>query len=479
MISGLVSFYKPKYLKTLIYMLQRTEYEVVPYLRWHWQTNNFNKVMKRGALKRTKRARLLLALLTIGVLTQIIISVWLVYLGIVNSVLWQIEIGVCIFVSYPLVWAYLITVPLIIARFIVVKPKERKLVKRSKKIFADTKAVKIAVAGSYGKTTMKELLAEVLSEGKRVAVTPANKNVAVSHAQFASKLNGDEEVLVIELGEGKPGDVVNFSETIKPNIGIITGLAPAHLDHYADLDDAGRDIFALADFLKDKSIYVNGESEPVNKFVKPSHEIYTYEAVGKDKIKNIKVDYTGTSFELEHDGEKLKLKSELLGRHQVGPLAAVAVIALKLGLTKKQVEDGIARTVPFEHRMQPRILGGAWIIDDTYNGNIDGIKAGLQLLTELPADRKIYITPGLVDQGVETKSVHGTMGKLIAAANPDKVVLMRNSVSDIISSSMKSAGYKGDLKIENDPLNFYLNLEQFVAAGDLVLMQNDWPDNYY
>ncbi len=479
MISGLLSFYSSNYPKTLIYMLQRTEYQVMPYLRWHWQTNNFSKVMNRGALERTKRAKLLLLLLSVGILLQVIISIWIVHLGLVNHVFWQIEIGLCIFISYPLVWAYLITLPLIAAKWLVVKPKERKQVEVSKKIFAKSKATKIAVAGSYGKTTMKELLAEVLAGSKQVAVTPANKNVAVSHAHFAAKLTGKEEVLVIEFGEGKPGDVANFTKTVRPDIGVITGLAPAHLDHYADLNEAGKDIFSLADFLNDKKVFINGESEAISVFIKPTHNIYTYEAVGNNKIRNVKVDFTGTSFELDHNGSKLKLASGLLGKHQVGPLAAVATIALDLGLNKNQVEAGIARTIPFEHRMQPRILGGAWIIDDTYNGNIDGIRAGLNLLVELKAKRKVYITPGLVDQGVETRAVHETMGRLIAEANPDKVVLMRNSVTDFVQTSMELAGYKGDLRIEDDPLNFYLNLEQFVAAGDLVLMQNDWPDNYY
>jgi UDP-N-acetylmuramoyl-tripeptide--D-alanyl-D-alanine ligase len=479
MIEGLISFYKTKYPKTLIYMLQRTEYEAIPYLKWHWQTNNFDKVTKRGALARTRRAKLLLVFLQVGILVQIILSILLIHQGFYLEEFWRVELGFCVLISYPLVWAYLITVPLLLAKLFIAAPKERRQIIASKKIFEHTKAIKIAVAGSYGKTTMKELLAEVLSESKRVALTPANKNVASSHAQFAAKLTGEEEVLVIEFGEGKAGDVVKFTDTIKPDIGVITGLAPAHLDHYKDLAEAGRDIFSLADYLDNKKVYVNGESEAIDSFIKPSQYVYSYQGVGDFKVKNIKVDFTGTSFELYNKKQSLKLKSGLLGKHQVGPLAAVATIALSLGLEPKQVQAGIAKTVPFEHRMQPRLMAGAWVIDDTYNGNIDGIRAGLRLLSDLTAQRKIYITPGLVDQGVENQAVHETMGRLIAEANPDRVVLMRNSVSSIIQNSLEESGYKGELNIENDPLNFYTNMEQFLAAGDLVMMQNDWPDNYY
>jgi UDP-N-acetylmuramyl pentapeptide synthase len=173
------------------------------------------------------------------------------------------------------------------------------------------------------------------------------------------------------------------------------------------------------------------------------------------------------------------LQSQLIGIHQVGPLAVVAALAAELGLTDKQIEAGIAATQPFEHRMQPYQLDGAWVIDDTYNGNIEGIRAGTALLKTLPARRKIYVTPGLVDQGPETQRVHEEMGEFIAAAMPNIVVLMQNSVTKFIEAGLKTGGYSGELIIEKDPLHFYTNLSLFVAKGDLVLMQNDWTDNYH
>ena len=128
--------------------------------------------------------------------------------------------------------------------------------------------------------------------------------------------------------------------------------------------------------------------------------------------------------------------------------------------------------------MQPRVQHGAWVIDDTYNGSLEGIRAGLKLLIDLPAKRKIYVTPGLVDQGIETQRVHLEIGELIAQANPDKVVLMQNSATNYITQGLENGKYKGNLQIENDPLNFYLNLEHIVATGDLIMLQNDWTDNY-
>jgi UDP-N-acetylmuramoyl-tripeptide--D-alanyl-D-alanine ligase len=369
-------------------------------------------------------------------------------------------------------------VPLLLGRWLIVNPRQRKLVAQSEQVFANHKGLKIAIAGSYGKTTMKELLQTVLGEGKKVVATPGNKNVSISHAYFARKLRGDEDMVLIEYGEGAPGDIARFAKTTHPDRGIITGVAPAHLDQYASIQAAGEDIFLLSDFVAPEHLYVNGESPDAAAFIRPDFQKYSASGALGWKVSDISVDFDGTSFVMQKGKERLKLHSGLLGRHLVGPLALVAALAYELGLSIKQIEQGVAKTKPFEHRMQPTRRGTAWVIDDTYNGNIEGMKAGLQLLSELPGTRKIYVTPGLVDQGRETERVHISLGKAIAAANPDKVVLMQNSVTSYIEQGLKAANYQGHLQIEHYPLDFYVNLEHFVATGDVLLMQNDWPDNY-
>lgn len=475
---GLVSLFLPSYPFVLIYMLQSTEYQPRPYLKWFWRTSDFSKVMRRRTLEKTRAARLLLLALRVGMFLQILVGIFFIWLGVFRDFYGAWQFGVAVLLSYPIVWAHLAVVPLILGRVFIVSPRERKLIKESKEIFAKHPAVKIAVAGSYGKTTMKELLGTVLAEGKNVAITPANKNVASSHAIFASRLNGDEEVLVIEYGEGRPGDVKRFAETTQPNLGVITGIAPAHLDHYPTLQAAGEDIFSLADYLHDQNTYVNGESGAAKAFIKKSHHIYSSEEAAGWKVSGVSVGFDGVKFTLSSGKKKLKLHSGLLGRHQIGPLAIVAVIADRLGLAQKQIEAGIAKTTSFEHRMQARHIRGAWIIDDTYNGNIDGIRAGLALLKELPAKRRIYVSPGLVDQGEETERVHLEMGRLIAEASPSRVVLMDNSVTEYIKRGITEGGFDGELVVEEDPLDFYTNIDQFLAAGNVLMMQNDWTDNY-
>lgn len=477
-LRGLISLYRPGFPTALVYMLQSTEYQVPAYLAWFWRTANFNGVMHRRSLDRTKAARLLLSALRLGIVIQILLGAGLVVWGFTNDQPLAADGGLVMLASYPVLWAHLLIVPLIFGRLLISGPAEKRLIAESARVFANHPGAKIAVAGSYGKTTMKELLATVLAEGLAVAATPANKNVSSSHAYFARKLSGKEDVLIIEYGEGAPGDVERFARITAPTHAVITGLAPAHLDQYKTLAAAGHDIFSVTDYLHDQQVYVNDESPDLASFLKPAYTRFNATGALGWKVKDVEVTLQGTSFTLVKGKRSLLLSSGLVGRHQIGFLSLVASLGLRLGLTAEQVKAGVARTRPFEHRMQPYQLSGAWIIDDTYNGNLEGLRAGTQLLAELPAKRKIYVTPGLVDQGAEKERVHIAAGRLIAAAKPDITVLMQNSVTDFIVLGLREAGYDGELRIESDPLDFYSNLNHFVAAGDLVLMQNDWTDNY-
>src|SRR5205807_1781019 len=111
---------------------------------------------------------------------------------------------------------HLAVVPLALGRAFIVRPRQGAAIRRAERAFRDNAAIRIAIVGSYGKTSMKELLLTVLGEGKKVAATPANKNVSISHAHFAATLKGDEEVLLIEYGESAPGDVARFAALTHP-----------------------------------------------------------------------------------------------------------------------------------------------------------------------------------------------------------------------------------------------------------------------
>ncbi|MBP6962165.1 hypothetical protein KBB49_01365 [Candidatus Saccharibacteria bacterium] len=475
--SSLFTFKLPIY---YTYMLQQVEYNPSKFWAWMRRLTDDNKsvksVMTRKTLVLTGRAKMLVfAGYSYFALTLILIVFFIA--GGMSWVFFLCSIFYWIIISV-LTLKFFYWCLAVLAFLAVVKPEQKRLVSQATKIFQEHKAVKIAVLGSYGKTTYKEMLATALSEGKNIAVTPGNMNVSVSHARFAKKLTGDEDVIIVEFGEGEPGDIARMAKMLEPDYAVITGLAPNHLDLYPNLAGVAVDLLSIYDFVELEDVFVNGESKMLQSYLPANAQSYTAEGLLDWKTNNIDVSVTGLKFNIVNGEKTIKVNSELLGRHQVAPLSSVVVLADKLGLNLKTIEKGISKTKPYEHRMQPRLVQGAWLIDDTYNGNLEGLQAGLKLLSELPAKRKWYVTPGLVDQGSETDNVHVELGKSIAECNPNIVVLMENSVRPIIQKSMEDNGFSGELRVEKNPLEFYTNIEHLVAVGDIVLMQNDWTDNY-
>jgi UDP-N-acetylmuramoyl-tripeptide--D-alanyl-D-alanine ligase len=464
-----MNYGSPKLPLTYTYMLQRVDYSNVKLLQWMSRDVGLRRVQRRGSLDFTSRAVAILLASYTGLLLPIPVSI---YLSIQHTV-------------GALAWLLLLTAPLtslIMCLAVnglahaIVTPINFIKVKMAKKTLDQIPAKRIALLGSYGKTTIKELLDTVFSGELKVAATPKNQNVLISHAKWANGLSGDEKLLLVEYGEYRPGDIGRLAEFSQPDIAIITGLSPAHMDTYGSLSAIAQDFASITKYTTTPPI-VNGDAGDMLELITDAIK-YDQAGVGDWKISDIKSSIRGMSFTMYCGSKELNITTKLIGEHLVGPLAAVAMIAERFGLAHNVIERNIAKTKPFPHRMQPSLINGAWVIDDTYNGNIEGMRAGLKLLSDLTAQRKTYVTPGLVEQGDQTKNIHTELGKLIAEAKPDRVVLMKNSVSSYIQAALEQSGYKGSLDIINNPLEYYTNLEYYVSQGDLVLMQNDWPDGY-
>ena len=458
-------------------MLQTSEYSVKEYVTWQNRTDSFSEVMRRGELKKTQKSQLILLLIWVILLGLIALGAVVFWYGLEESFA-RMFLGVIIALAAPLLTAYIIIIPLWFGEILIQKPKEKRMIINAKQKLKNHKALRIAVVGSYGKTTCKEILKTVLSESKKVAAAPGNMNTLIGTSRFIDSLSGDEDILIFELGESHPGDVDELCDLIEPDMGIITGINEAHLSTFKKISKTIETIFEVSKYVNENSLYKNGESEFVLKKVsKHDPMLFTKKGVNGWQVKNVVVSIHGTKFTAQKENAVIWAETGLLGEHNIGALTAAIDIAQKVGLAVGQIADGIKKTGAFEHRMQPRQLHGAWIIDDTYNGNKEGVAAGLKLLKQLEAKRRVYITPGLVEQGDKTNEIHKNIGEKIAVC-ADVVVLMQNSATEAITSGLKSKNFNGQLKIIDNPLEFYENIEQFIAAGDIVLMQNDWTDNY-
>ena len=473
-----LSFFTLKLPRSLVYMLQASEYNTGEYFAWLGRGPHMGRVAQRKQLVLTAKAKLLLVI-AYGLLALCLAgALLLLWAAIANSSITYAFGALTVVVLSPLLTAYLLPLPLAAGYSLVQKPKEQAIIARAASQLANHPGVRIGIAGSYGKTTCKEMLATILAAGKKVAATPGNMNTPLGISRFIGKLKGNEEVLIFEMGEYYPGDVRLLCELTHPSLGVITGINEAHLSKFKSIDRTVATIFELADYLGDKPVFKNGDNDLVRERAGTSDPlVYSHNGVDGWQVNSVVSTLEGVSFTARKDKVEIKAVSGLLGVHNVGPLVACIAIASRLGLTPKQIEDGVAATTPFEYRMQPRVVAGAHIIDDTYNGNIDGVRAGLAWLRDIKAPRRIYVTPGLVEQGDKTAAIHQEIGRLIAES-ADVAVLMQNSTTAFIQEGLRQAGFTGTVQIVTDPQRFYTNIAHFVAKGDVVLMQNDWTDNY-
>ena len=475
MMSNYLSRYSPKYIRSLVYMLQASEYNISAYLTWYNRTKDFEHVEKRKKLDKTKKAMTLL------------VGTWcieIVFYILALIIVFEVQSNlrylyfILIVLAIPFILTYLLVALIIIVKSVQI-PVESFIVKQAHKKLKSYKGLKIAIAGSYGKTSMREILKTVLSESKKVAAPPHSYNTPLSISKFIKGLKGDEDVLIFEFGEYYPGDVMRLCHIVQPDVGIITGINEAHLEKFKTLGSTAKTIFELADWLGAKPVYVNAESKLVKNHALSNHILYSREGLDSWKVKGARTGLDGTYFKLSDGRTTLDLKSDLLGMHQVGPLAVAAHVALSLGSSSQAVQKGVSMTRPFKHRLELKTdCNGIYTLDDSYNGNPDGVEAAITFLACLKGHRRFYVTPGLVEMGPSTESVHVEIGKRLASAGIEKVVLIKDSVTSYIEIGLRQAKYSGDVIWFDEALKAYAALSHMTVKGDVVLLQNDWPDQY-
>ncbi len=318
----------------------------------------------------------------------------------------------------------------------------------------------VGIAGSYGKTTMKEVVSTILGVRFKVLKTPENINTPLGIAQLIlKKLNRESEIFVVEMGEFYRGDIKAICSLTKPKFSFITGLNEAHLERLKTIENAAATIFEIVDATDaDGVVFLNQDDRRIEK----------YYASHPEKIPTI-----------WYSSRNKKYSSALLGNYANGTIDGAVQLARKLGLTDKEIKAGIAAITPIKHRLEPvQGQNGILVIDDSYNGNPEGVKEAIDVLRNYSNRRKIYITPGLVEMGSKKREVHLKIGMDLASV-ASLVILIKNSVTPYIASGLEKNGFKKENIIWFDNTQAaHTGLKDLVQPNDVVLFQNDWPDNY-
>ncbi len=466
----LLSLFDPKFVSHLVYMLQQDDYEPLKAAGWLKRLAKNNQPLRsvrlRKQLDMTARAKILVLFGYAITIITVSAAAW----GAANT---KIVLAVATLTALPILTIASVLGLTWLGWVFKVRPERKRQKSTTKQILSKHKAKKIAVMGSFGKTTVKEILGQFLSTIDGVAITPGNLNTSMAHYKFAKQLSGDEKILVFELGEDEPGDIASFLDTIKFDYAIITGIAPNHLDNFSGIEQLEAEFKLVEKQLPKDKILVNNQDTLQDVGVE-----YGQSGIRNWKVRSVNSSIHGLSFKINTPQRTIDIKTQLLGRHLIGPICACAHLASELGVSTSTIEKAALDLLPHEHRLQPRPMNGGWIIDDSYNGNIEGLTAGLDLLQELDFKRKIYVTPGLAEQGNQKVQVHEQLANKINSVRPSLTVLMNNSSTKIVKNTLKKLGYTGKIQLVDDPLEYYESLPHLLAANTVIMLQNDWTDNY-
>ncbi|MEK7529059.1 MAG: UDP-N-acetylmuramoyl-tripeptide--D-alanyl-D-alanine ligase [Patescibacteria group bacterium] len=332
----------------------------------------------------------------------------------------------------------------------------------------------IGITGSFGKTTMKEILSTVLGEKFRVFKTPENINTPVGIARLIqNKLPLDTEIFIVEMGAYHRGDIAALCRLTPPDISILTGINESHLERFGSMENTVAAKFEIVDHAsRSGTVVLNMDSRLVAKNYAhhvATRRVITYTSEGSEA--NFLED--GSGFEL--DG----IRIPLLGEYAVGMVRAARALGELLGMSESQINSGISHIKPAPHRLERiHTANDIVVIDDSYNGNPDGARAAISTLNRFKNRRKIYITPGLVEMGDKTREIHYDIGARLRAV-ADLVILIRNSVTPEIERGLIEKGFDPSNIVWFDSASeAHSAIGKISRAGDVLLFQNDWPDNY-
>ena len=312
----------------------------------------------------------------------------------------------------------------------------------------------VGVTASYGKTSIKNFIAHILSAKYRVYATPRSVNTLGGVIKdINDDLPADTEVYVVEMGARAEGDIAEISTLVNPHYAVVGKIGPAHIEYFRTLEKIRNTKMEILQSSRLKEAWVD-----VSANIKPTDNIHMF---GQD-IKDIKARLDSTSFTL--DG--VRYSANILGSFNAMNIAVAIKVAKALGVGNDEIKEKLSTLEPVAHRLQRIDAGGKVILDDSFNGNIDGMMASFDLVSTYRG-RKVIVTPGLVEVDDE---LNIAIAKRI------------NEIFDIVIAT-------GDLNYHI--FREYIDLEKLkklpskdmmeemlvteTMAGDLILFANDAP----
>ena len=333
----------------------------------------------------------------------------------------------------------------------------------------------IGITGSVGKTTTKDMVAEVLRISYKVLKTEGNLNTGIGLPLTLLNLNEHHEVIVLEMGMRQMGEIAELCRIAKPDIGIITNIAESHLESLKTIENIAKAKGELLEGLASDGVaIINGDDERVTELKsKAPCRVVSYGTGANANLimKDIKQWQEKIECILEHrpkgKSETLKMSLNFPGKHNLMNAMAALLAGAQLDVSLTKGVENLKNFYPTDMRNQ--IFTGKkdiTVINDTYNANVKSTKAALDILSDVAANRKVAILGDMYELGDYTEKAHLEVGEYVVNKEVDLIIAVGDKAR-LIKEGALNAG------LNNDNVLFYENKEELIKQIQGILRPGD------
>ncbi|MFA0961446.1 UDP-N-acetylmuramoyl-tripeptide--D-alanyl-D-alanine ligase [Roseivirga sp. BDSF3-8] len=282
----------------------------------------------------------------------------------------------------------------------------------------------IGLTGSNGKTTTKELIREVLKAKYVVYATEGNLNNHIGVPLTLLRVPKGTEIVVVEMGANKVGDIRELCEIAEPTHGLITNIGRAHLEGFGGIEGVLRGKTELFDFLlKNKGqVFINTQDEKLKHMVKRFQDKQALTYPGEEDYYHCSLSGEAPYIKIRTEGG-LEVETNLIGSYNFGNVAVALCLGKYFEVPEKDAAENLGAYIPSMNRSQIVTRGKSRIIMDAYNANPDSMRAALTNLSAMPGDRKGAILADMFELGPESEDRHREIGEMLKLLGIEEVML--------------------------------------------------------
>lgn len=343
--------------------------------------------------------------------------------------------------------------------------------------------IKIGITGSYGKTTTKNIVTQILNCKYYTLMTPSSYNTPMGITRtIRESLKRVHEVFVCEMGADHVNDISYLMNMVKPKYGIVSSIGPQHLQTFGSIENIIKEKMQEIEMLPEDGVgFINLDNEYIQEY--PINNICKVVSIA---IHNEKADYVASDIKYSNEGSAFKVKiknknykfeTKLLGEHNISNILLGIALALELDIPIKDIQKAIKELPQVEHRLELKTINGFNFVDDAFNSNPSGSLYALKALKYMNGKR-VIVTPGLIDLGKQENKINYDFGKAMLDTT-DYVILVGKNQTKYIYKGLIDAGYLKDNILIVDKVNeAFAYIYKNFTTKDTILLENDLPDAF-